>query len=82
MLHDAEEQARADDVGGTFKVQTSTTPSATSNAEWRWSRWLARAPQDERLGERMRYVTILVGAGLLEVARVAADPLERDDLGA
>ncbi len=53
--------------GGPFGVQTSVgTPSATSNAEQRWSRWLARgAARDERLRERTRYLTILVGAGLL-----------------
>ena len=54
-------------AGGPSGVQTSVAfPSATSNAEERWSRWLARgAARDERLRERMRYVTVLVGAGLL-----------------
>lgn len=53
-------------AGGPSGVQTSVaSPSATSNAE-RWSRWLARgAARDERLRDRMRYVTTLVGAGLL-----------------
>jgi hypothetical protein len=48
-------------------VQTSTvSPSASSSAEERWTRWLARgAARDERLRERMRYVTILIGTGLL-----------------
>ena len=48
-------------------VQTSTaSPSASSSSEERWTRWLARgAARDARLRERMRYVTILVGAGLL-----------------
>jgi hypothetical protein len=52
---------------GRSGVQTSTASSpATPNSEERWARWLARgAARDERLRERMRYVTILVGAGLL-----------------
>jgi hypothetical protein len=36
------------------------------NAEERWTLWLAKgAIRDQRLSERMRYVTALVGAGLL-----------------
>jgi hypothetical protein len=36
------------------------------NAEERWTQWLAKgAIRDQRLSERMRYVTALVGAGLL-----------------
>jgi hypothetical protein len=52
---------------GRSGVQTSTaSSSATPNSEERWTRWLARgAARDERLRERMRYVTGVVGAGLL-----------------
>ncbi len=54
-------------AGGPSGVQISTaSSSATPNSEERWTRWLARgAARDERLRQRMRYVTILVGAGLL-----------------
>jgi hypothetical protein len=40
--------------------------SDAQNAEERWTQWLAKgAIRDQRLSERMRYVTALVGAGLL-----------------
>ena len=68
--------------GGPSGVQTSvTTPSAASNAAQRWSRWLARgAARDERLGERTRYVTIVVGAGLLGWLAFALAALGRREL--
>jgi hypothetical protein len=46
----------------TAAADTLDAPSADE----RWMRWLARgAARDQRLRERMRYVTGLVGAGLL-----------------
>jgi hypothetical protein len=54
-------------TSGAPGVQTSTaSPSASSTSEERWTRWLARgAARDERMRERVRYVTALIGAGLL-----------------
>lgn len=46
-------------------ISTATARDARSPDE-RWARWLAKgAAHDRRLHERMRYVTALVGAGLL-----------------
>jgi hypothetical protein len=53
--------------GAALDARSSTAiASDPLNAEERWTQWLAKgAIRDQRLSERMRYVTALVGAGLL-----------------
>jgi hypothetical protein len=58
-------RAAVADFGGAPPLWTVTAGDAVS-AEERWARWLDKgAAHEQRMNDRMRYVTALVVAGLL-----------------